>query len=402
MEKILRYTLLLLLLANGMLAISADAHTLARRKRTLEHQEQLAINTDVYTLAGCKFQSYDIHLVKLDFYDSTHCVCTQKIQLNLPNDNNSTKQDTLEYRIEGSNVIFINPRLSSEQNTEYKKITDYYSMLFHFSRYVVRDSTVLKNYPITITSPISFKITSCVADQAYWICWGYETIGRSDFQDVLFIRGTVCHLIEGTPKIVPHLKKEDLPQFECECKGLEFPCYDVILYKKGPEYCWFTRARASILTDSTKNAITHRRFICNFDTLCFENDTLCRAYTKSDQQKHFYRVDGANVLVYGMDPSRPTSADTLIYHDKVLYHACVEQKQAYPDADPPHSPKIRIGPNIPAEYRHPTAFMQTRAFVCENEHVTDEQIGTTFQHIYMPINFHYAVPPLTENSKIVQ
>lgn len=80
----------------------------------------------------------------------------------------------------------------------------------------------------------------------------------------------------------------------------------------------------------------------------------------------------------------PEKADTLVYQDRVLYHACVTQ---FSDVLRAVAPPTGIIDGVPEKYA-PTAKMETRAFVLENANVTDEQIGTTFLQVFMPTNFH--------------
>ena len=136
----------------------------------------------------------------------------------------------------------------------------------------------------------------------------------------------------------------------------------------------------------TKKELINRQFIYSSDTLFFKGDSMCVVHGKSINRICRYVINGVNVLLYGLDISNPSKVDTLIYSNHVLFYSFVKQTKTEPDTM--RSSKSFIGPNLPVEYHYPTATMQTYAFVQANMTVTDEQIGTTFQSVYMPINFH--------------
>lgn len=344
---------------------------------------------DTPTLAGCKFCTYEIRALEFNFYDSVHCECTQYFRIPLPNDN-YVVVDTLEYQIEGYKVIFINPSATAECETKEKKITDYYSLSFLFSTWIQRDGQVLDEYPIKTRSA---EFHSFILGEAHWIEWGYRTeFCVLEYPKVMLLANAILYLVEGTPNMQIR-QKDDVPsEFHCQFMGLTYPCGEAAAYRFLPEYKWFTRERLVLPTVFTKAEVTHRHFIHQYDTIFFENDSVCKICVESSQRECSYDVDGANVLIFGLDVNCPSKADTLIYSDRVLYHACVTQTRMEPDST--YKTPFYIGPRRSIEQLQPSAQMRTCAFVRDQELVSDEQIGTTFQRFYMPINFHANITPL--------
>lgn len=308
------------------------------------------------SLAGCVFRNNDFHVVQLYFYDDKHCECTQYFNLPLPHDN-GIRVDTLLYRTKGYELILKNPRILKGNSCAGEKCTDYLSLFFHPCYSVTRSWKKLKEYSFNPSRKSSLSPSS----RGYWYRWPRQTIGIFELPDFLSMACYEFFLVEGATERT-----------------------DVLEYTKGTwGYLWFSRERAVANTDSTRMAILGKRYVCFPDTLAFVSDSVCTIHHYSARSVR-YQVDGANVLIYGWDALMPEKADTLVYQDRVLYHACVTQ---FSDVLRAVAPPTGIIDGVPEKYA-PTAKMETRAFVLENANVTDEQIGTTFLQVFMPTNFH--------------
>lgn len=334
------------------------------------------------SLAGCTFRNYDFHVVELRFYDSNYCECRQWFDLPLPHDN-GVRVDTLLYHTKGCQLILENPHVPEDEQRIGDQCIDYLSLNFVPSCSIIRDGRELKEYSIHTARPSSLRPSS----RGYWYRWPRQSIGIFELPDFLNLACYEFYQIEG-PKNRTHYQdnKPPYPEWKCHFEGFAYPC-DEMLIKGTWGFLWFSRERVTANTDRTKTAILGKRFVCTPDSLIFDNDSVYVIHSTSARTCR-YQVDGANVLIYGLDMSVPEKADTLVYKDNVLYHACVTQTS---NALRPIVQPTGIIDYIPEKYA-PTAQMATRAYVLESSDVTDEQIGNTFQRIFTPMNFHSFVP----------
>lgn len=342
------------------------------------------------TLAGTVFQSFDIRFIQLKFFDDKHCEFRQHFNVPLPHDNYEII-DTLHYHVLGSKIYLGKWGRPITREITIEQIQDSLSLGGMFDDDIYRDGVALKQYTMAKdmlpASPRMFY-------SAGWIRWDKKVVATMEFYDILTIPYVeqALYLVEGEHQVKHehYFKNIEYSCMECKYMGRPFPCDDAS-YKIDRRYKWFTRERSLLPTDSTIAGVVHNRFRYQWETLDFKTDTTCtwRHNAYNYQRTYRYSIDGPYVLIYGMDGNMPEKADSLVYGNKVLYHTCITQRSDHIDYT---NVKTLIGPQYHAIVSHPTAKMQTRAFVLEGEVVTDEQVGTTFLKTYTPINFHSFTP----------
>lgn len=371
----------------------------------------IVANAKRTNLAGCVFRTYDFQNIQLNFYDDKHCECLQFFSLPLPHEK-GLKIDTLLYKVDGYKIIFSDLHKLANVNNAPSVCVDYNAVGFDASYVIKRDGKNLDDYGLTkcvyVRRPIS---------RGVWANWDSSQYGYIACPDFMYIGERVLYLVKGQVNTLYVTKKAQPSRFCIKprsCK--DSPPFYTYYWNRDDEYhtntyLWFHRERACLDTDSVKASLYGKRFICAPDTIEFSNDSVCVISQSFDiaisindsvcNSVHFfsgsyrYSVDGANVLIYGWDRSMPDKADSLVYQNRVLYHACVTQFAAVAHRRNPS--KVYIG--APDYHLSPTAEMKTRAFVQENVNVTDEQVGTTFQRVFMPLNFHSLVNDVFSDSR---
>ncbi len=342
----------------------------------------MAITADIHakrqSLAGCVFRTFDFQNLVLNFYDDKHCECSQYFSLPLPNDS-AVRVDTLRYKVSGDKVTLYNPHAVKDTDLVPTPCLDFFAVRFPTSYVIERDGEPLRDYsivPHSISAMVSPIVRGC------WEDWKPDKSGyicMPDMPDIMFYNERTLYLTKGQVPTTNHTKRHTLRREPTLPLSNFWDKYETFGYK------WFHRERASSDTDSTRANIIGQKYVCVPDTLMFVDDSIC-SISNSSQHTHRYRVDGAYVLIYGWDKAMSDKADSLVYQDRVLYHACVTH---FSNWSIPITAPAAAGLSSTAFLGYTsTAKMETRAYVREDADVTDEQIGTTFLHVFLPLNFH--------------
>lgn len=360
MENILRHIIVLLLSLNTFSVFSA--------RNSLE---------------GCVFEQGGFKVVRLNFYDKKHCECSQYYKF--PTLYDSCRKDTFVYVFHSNHIVL--KRLERQRNeTVLERCQNFYSLGFIPTKYILRDGCNLWEYPI---SSWSMGAAYTVADAfGLWYSWAdrLRCIMRSS--TMIEIEGFYqLKLVKGRPSVPVLTYEEQYLDFLSEVGGT----IDTMIITERPEYKWFCRRNAEGETSSTLRGVQGNKFVYARDTLFFDDENGCK-YVSAEGISHnyLYEVDNANVIL--SEPVKSEQTDTLIYLDNVLYHAEVTQVRdsVYVDKQ-----TIRLSASTQLA-KHPTAYMRVKAYVLADAVISDEQIGQTFQSIYMPINFHSLVSTLKE------
>lgn len=344
------------------------------------------------SLAHCVFETTGFSVIRLNFYDSKHCECTQFIQFPLPS-GETIRKDTLQYYISKDQVVLRNRSVDRNTETTREQCQDFYSLGFVTSNHIMRDSIHLLSYPL-VPKRSSFGLSATVADiSGFWYRWGYQTVGVLRSSSILRLSGILetFQLVSGVP-MMPIRSLDDVKQEYYALTGV-WPDSIPIVTEETPESKWFNRNIVNGCSDTTALHVVNHTYKYDKEELHFGNDTVYY-YSALKRLLHAcpYRIDGARVIVSDVD--KVGNADTLLYVDRVLYYAKVTQyynvckkKESNPLA---HSTLLR---------QSPTAFMSVRAYVLDGADVSDEQIGKTFQSVYIPLNFHSKVSHLLKDDE---
>lgn len=336
------------------------------------------------SLRGCIFRTYDFRIIQLSFYDDEHCACTQSFYFPMPGEP-LNRTDTLLYHTDGYRLILENPAVPTDKPTEEKKCENYLMYGFGLSRFINRDGTALQDYPIT---PLNYINRKMAASVTHWIDWGGIMTGTFESQDILslFGRRILLYRVAGNTAVETSVITNSISEDICQSFGYDFPCDEELTFRCHVEYRWFTREESTLPTSETLSKIVGKKYIYLSDTIFFR-DHSCLVFTSDSLQRNCtYEVTGPYIIVHNMVEPTSAIADTLVYDNKVIYYSSVTQSSNVLDQT---GVDVAIGwPRPTALSLHPTAKMQTCAYTQENEAISDEQIGKTFQRLYMPINFH--------------
>lgn len=350
------------------------------------------------SLKGNVYRTFDFRIVEMNFYDDTLCVCTQSFYFPMPHEP-MCKVDTFAYHVENSHLYLEVPSAPNRTVSRQTLCADYLMYGFFFSRFVMRDGKPLLRYPISLLDIIGESRMQ--ATKASWVEWTGNAEGVFRYEDILTMNGgLILYRTAGAPYKYADRSDEEIPESICEEYGCVFPCNEELKYKLFEIYRWFSRPRAVLSTEETLTGIMNKRYIYATDTLLFRDDMSCVLVQHDSLPKRCaYRVEGANVLISGLDENLSDVVDTLVYDNHVLYHGSVTQYANIVDREAAKG-KMVVGFRQPTALElNPTADMSVRAFVLDGAEVSDEQIGKTFQSVYIPLNFHSKVSHLLKGDE---
>ena len=338
------------------------------------------------SLAHCVFETTGFSVIRLNFYDSKHCECTQFIQFPLPS-GETIRKDTLQYYISKDQVVLRNRSVDRNTETTREQCKDFYSLGFVTANHIMRDGVHLLSYPLVSTSV--FPLATAADRYGFWYQWGFQTVGTLRSPSLLQLSGVagIFQLVSGVP-IMP-IFSDDLKQEYYSLTGV-WPD-SISLVVETPESKWFNRNIVPGCSDTTALHVVNQTYKYDKEELHFGIDTVYY-YSALKRLLHTcpYRIDGARVIVSDVD--KVGNADTLLYVDRVLYYAKVTQ--FYRVCAQKES---RIMSHSTLLRQSPTAFMSVRAYVLDGADVSDDQIGKTFQSVYIPLNFHSKVKPVIDD-----
>lgn len=337
------------------------------------------------SLEGSVYRTFDFRIIEMNFYDDTHCECTQSFYFPMPHEP-ICKVDTFVYRVEKSRLHLDVPSVSDTIKLQNTLCKDYLMYGFFFSRFVMRENKPLLQYPI---SPVEVD-RGIQATKASWITWSLCAEGIFRYNDVLTMNGGLTlYRTAGAPYKYADNGEEEIDESICDEYECAYPCDEELRFKMFENYRWFSRPYATLSTEETLAGIVGKRYIYATDTIVFSDGMSC-TFVQHDSLPRIctYHVDGSNILISGLEENMSGVVDTLVYDCNVIYHAFVTHFSNTVNQEAVKGQKIVALRQPTALELSPTARMETRAYICENEIVTDEQIGSFFQHTYMPLNFH--------------
>lgn len=332
-----------------------------------------SVSAQKIDMTGCVFEKRGFHTIRLEFVDGKYCELTQSFSIPYPN-GFDVRKERFQYHYSKEHIVLISSVPGSNNAIWRECVHDFYALGFVFPNYIERDACLLEDYPLEPISPgISVTMAECCG---YWYHIGKKVKCAMVSPSIIYVPnlGLLPHTKGNLPQLPIMTFEKNIPDFPPELSSFKF----------GAEYKWYERESVVVDSDVTMQDILYHEFIYAKDTLCFVDSALCVMRSPVNTTRSYsYHVEGANVVIANELSS--VGADTLVYKDMVLYSAIVTQtlnEQTYVE-------KPFYGILDCSRMTHtPSAEVDIRAFVRKDAMVDDDQIGTTFQKIYFPINFH--------------